>query len=84
MQKRLSAFGNSLGIVIEKPILQLLDIDRNTVFNMTTDGDSIVLRPIREAKSAPVAQATEDGEEAAPIRQSDIREVNPQKKLSSG
>lgn len=50
MEKRISAFGNSLGIVIEKPILQLLGIDRNTVFDMTTDGQRIVLTPIREAK----------------------------------
>jgi hypothetical protein len=28
MMKKLSAIGNSLGIVIEKPILELLDIDR--------------------------------------------------------
>lgn len=47
MQKRLSAFGNSLGVVIEKPILQLLKIDRETRLEMTTDGDRIVLTPVR-------------------------------------
>jgi hypothetical protein len=30
VKKQLSTIGNSLGIVIEKPILELLDIDRET------------------------------------------------------
>ena len=52
MQKRLSAFGNSLGVVIEKPILQLLKIDRETRLEMTTDGDRIVLTPVRQSETA--------------------------------
>lgn len=52
MQKRLSAFGNSLGVVIEKPILQLLKIDRETRLEMTTDGDRIVLTPVRLSETA--------------------------------
>jgi antitoxin MazE len=46
MRKKLSAIGNSLGIVIEKPILELLKIDRDTEFEMTTDGQRLILEPI--------------------------------------
>ncbi|MDK9698750.1 MAG: AbrB/MazE/SpoVT family DNA-binding domain-containing protein [bacterium] len=48
MRKRLSVIGNSLGIVIEKPILELLSIDRDTELDITTDGDRLVIAPIRE------------------------------------
>lgn len=47
MKKKLSSIGNSLGIVIEKPILELLRIDRDTELEMTTDGERLILEPIR-------------------------------------
>ncbi|HEX4381874.1 MAG TPA: AbrB/MazE/SpoVT family DNA-binding domain-containing protein [Myxococcales bacterium] len=46
MRKKLSAIGNSLGIVIEKPILELLKIDRDTELEITTDGRSLTLKPV--------------------------------------
>ncbi len=39
MRKKLSAIGNSLGIVVEKPILELLCIGRETELDMRTDGE---------------------------------------------
>ena len=54
MRKKLSAIGNSLGIVIEKPILELLDIDRETELDMRTDGERLIIEPIRGAKRAKV------------------------------
>lgn len=59
MRKRLSAIGNSLGIVIEKPILELLDIDRETELDMKTDGQQLIIVPIRRAKKAKVKAAVE-------------------------
>lgn len=46
MHKRLTAIGNSLGLIIEKPILELLDIDRETELEMKTDGESLIIRPV--------------------------------------
>jgi antitoxin MazE len=46
MRKKLSAIGNSLGIVIEKPILELLKIDRDTELELTTDGQRLILEPV--------------------------------------
>jgi antitoxin component of MazEF toxin-antitoxin module len=50
MRKKLSAIGNSLGIVIEKPILELLDITRETELEMTTEGGKLIIAPIRAPK----------------------------------
>ena len=50
MVKKLSAIGNSLGIIIEKPILDLLDIDRTTDLEVKTDGDALIIRPVRIGK----------------------------------
>ena len=64
MRKKLSAIGNSVGIVIEKPILELLKIDRDTELEMTTDGKRLVLEPVDEAAGAAhkkrVAKASEE------------------------
>jgi antitoxin MazE len=50
MRKKLSAIGNSLGVVIEKPILELLDIDRDTELELTTDGNRLIIEPVRARK----------------------------------
>ncbi|TMQ02835.1 MAG: AbrB/MazE/SpoVT family DNA-binding domain-containing protein [Deltaproteobacteria bacterium] len=57
MKKKLSAIGNSLGIVIEKPILELLDIDRETELEMTTDGQRLIIEPVRQRRRRVLASA---------------------------
>jgi antitoxin MazE len=59
MRKKLSAIGNSLGIVIEKPILELLDIDRETELEMRTDGERLIIEPVRGAKRDKVKAAAQ-------------------------
>lgn len=51
MRKKLSAIGNSLGVVIEKPILELLKIDRDTELEVRTDGERLIIEPIREKRA---------------------------------
>jgi antitoxin component of MazEF toxin-antitoxin module len=50
VKKKLSSIGNSLGIIIEKPILELLDINRDTELDMRTDGDRLIIEPIRRTR----------------------------------
>lgn len=50
MQKKLSAIGNSLGLIIEKPILELLHIDKDTTLEVSTDGEALIIRPVRSAR----------------------------------
>ena len=57
MRKKLSAVGNSFGLVIEKPILELLSIDRDTELEMTTDGQRLIIEPVRVGKKSLRASA---------------------------
>ncbi len=52
MKKKLAKYGNSSALVIDKPILQLLNIDETTELEITTDGESIVITPIKVGKKA--------------------------------
>ncbi len=48
MVKRLTKHGNSLALVIDRGILDLLDIDADTPLSITTDGKCLVIAPARE------------------------------------
>jgi len=48
MLKKLVQHGNSSALVIEKPILELLKIDQNSTLEVTTDGKSLIIKPIEK------------------------------------
>lgn len=48
--KTLTAHGNSAALIIDKPILELLGITMETPLQITTDGKSLVISPLREAE----------------------------------
>ncbi|MBN2475129.1 MAG: hypothetical protein JXB62_11010 [Pirellulales bacterium] len=48
MTKNLIKHGNSLALVIDKPILEMLQISADTPLELTTDGDSILISPVRD------------------------------------
>jgi antitoxin component of MazEF toxin-antitoxin module len=50
MVKRLTRSGNSLALVIDRPILQALGIDANTDLEISTDGDVLVVTPVRNRR----------------------------------
>ena len=45
MTKRLIQHGNSVALVIDKPILELLKISNDTAFELSADGKNIILSP---------------------------------------
>ncbi len=47
MIKKLAKYGNSLAVLIDKPILDLLEISEQTQLRITTDGDKIIIEPLR-------------------------------------
>jgi len=49
MIKRLTKHGNSLALVIERPILDLLDIDGRTPLAISTEGKCLIISPVRDA-----------------------------------
>ncbi|HET9451144.1 MAG TPA: AbrB/MazE/SpoVT family DNA-binding domain-containing protein [Aggregicoccus sp.] len=57
LKKKLTPIGNSLGLVIEKPILELLDIDRDTELEVRTDGERLVIQPVRGGRKERVSRA---------------------------
>lgn len=50
MIKTLTKHGNSYAMVIDKPILELLHATPETPFEIISDGRSLVLTPVRDAK----------------------------------
>ena len=50
MVKRLTKTGNSLALVLDRPILEATKIDATTPLEVSTDGDVIVISPIRGKK----------------------------------
>lgn len=57
MIKKLIPVGNSLGLVIDKPILDLLKITPDTSLEISTDGANLVIRPVRTGRAARVQNA---------------------------
>jgi antitoxin component of MazEF toxin-antitoxin module len=50
MVKTLTRHGNSLALVIDRPVLDLLKIDADTPLEITTDGTVLVIAPVVDAK----------------------------------
>jgi len=48
MVKTLTKHGNSYAMIIDKPILELLQIEPDTPIDIRTDGDVLVLVPRRD------------------------------------
>lgn len=48
MRKTLTRHGNSYALVIDKPILEILRITPKTPLELATDGDTLVVRAVRD------------------------------------
>ncbi len=60
--KKLTKHGNSLALVIDRPILDLLRIDSDTPLDISTDGERLVVSP---AKPSPRRKKFEEAQKAA-------------------
>jgi antitoxin component of MazEF toxin-antitoxin module len=50
MIKKLRKVGNSQALILDKGILELLNIDNQTPLDVSTNGDIILIKPIRDKK----------------------------------
>lgn len=50
MLKKLTKHGNSLALVIDKGVLDILNIDDKTPLEITTDGTLLLISPVRDEK----------------------------------
>jgi antitoxin component of MazEF toxin-antitoxin module len=48
--KHLTRQGNSLAVIIDRPILDMLDITEQTPLKLNVEGRKIVLEPVSEAE----------------------------------
>ncbi len=48
MVKRLTKTGNSLALVLDRPLLEATNIDAETELEISTNGDVIVISPVRD------------------------------------
>ena len=60
MTKKLIRHGNSAALVLDKALLDLLNVEMDTPLEVTTDGHNIIISPQSDAKAeATVLQALE-------------------------
>jgi antitoxin component of MazEF toxin-antitoxin module len=50
MLKKLTRHGNSLALVLDKGVIELLNIDSETPLEISTDGSLLLITPIRDEK----------------------------------
>ncbi|MFZ5930282.1 MAG: AbrB/MazE/SpoVT family DNA-binding domain-containing protein [Pseudomonadota bacterium] len=50
MIKRLTRHGNSLALVIDRGVLDLLDIGADTPLSISTDGSCLIIAPVRDVE----------------------------------
>jgi antitoxin component of MazEF toxin-antitoxin module len=60
MVKKLIRHGNSLALVIDKPILEMLRITPETPLELTSDGDSLLISPVRDEERLKQLEASLD------------------------
>ncbi|MDQ6958721.1 MAG: AbrB/MazE/SpoVT family DNA-binding domain-containing protein [Mariprofundaceae bacterium] len=68
MIKNLTPIGNSLGLIIDRPILKLLGIDRDTELEITTDGETLIIQPVREGAVSKETEAVVSAREAVSVK----------------
>lgn len=52
MVKKLTKHGNSYALIIDKPIMDLLNITADSTLDISTDGKSLLIRPAETARQA--------------------------------
>ena len=50
MRKRLSKIGNSVGVVLDRPLLEQLGLEEGSEVDLSTDGSVILLSPKPDKK----------------------------------
>lgn len=48
MIKKMIQHGNSSALIIDKPIMELLHIDNDTLLEISTDGSNIIISPVND------------------------------------
>lgn len=49
MRRKLTRTGNSVALVLDKPLLEQLGLDENSEVELSSNGDVLVITPLRSA-----------------------------------
>lgn len=60
MVKKLTKHGNSLALVIDRPILDLLKIEPDTPLEVTTDGKQLIVAPVKPSSRRKKFEAAQE------------------------
>jgi antitoxin MazE len=60
MLKKLTKHGNSLALIIDRPILDLLNIDPETPLDVTTDGKHLIVAPAKPSERRKKFEAAQE------------------------
>jgi len=64
MIKKLTRHGNSLALIIDRAVLELLHMDADTPVDVSTDGHCLIVSPVRDdEREARFQEALEKGNE---------------------
>lgn len=56
MIKKLTRHGNSTAVIIDKALLRVLNITPETELKISTNGESIIITPVREASLKKISE----------------------------
>jgi antitoxin component of MazEF toxin-antitoxin module len=48
MKKKLTRTGNSVALVLDKPLLEQVGLDENSEVEISTNGDIVLITPVRQ------------------------------------
>lgn len=57
MRKQLAKIGNSIGIILDRGVLELLRLDEGSTVEISTDGEVLIVAPVREVVAVRRARA---------------------------
>jgi antitoxin component of MazEF toxin-antitoxin module len=77
MVKKLSKYGNSHAVLIDKPILELLNITENTQLKIKTDGTRIIIEPINEVRADCTCTQISDDEALQKVYEELVEKYEP-------
>lgn len=64
MKKKLTRTGNSVALVLDKPMLKQLGVDENSEVEVSMNGDVLVMTPVRdETRRQALSEILEDLDE---------------------
>jgi antitoxin component of MazEF toxin-antitoxin module len=59
LKKKLITVGNSRALVLDKPLLEALHVEADTEFEISIQGQALLLRPLIEPRAEPRAEIVE-------------------------